>query len=81
MSMNITTELMRRAGKITLQFSFTDEELDLAVLGTTLALEYLEGIGNKYTLAITPLRQDLETFKSFQQARKRDKHVHDSTYL
>ena len=64
-----TESAMRKAGEITQQSFFTNTELDQAIDGTSLALAYLEGRGQGWSLAITPLRLELEQFQRYKALR------------
>jgi len=67
----MTVEQMHKGGEITQQMSFTDEELAQALKTTQLALAYLEGKGQGWSLAVVPLRHEVEQFERFVAARKR----------
>lgn len=69
--MQITTEEARRAGVISRQFAWTDEELALVISTTELTVAFLEGRGSEWHLALSPLRQELSQLKSFAAARQK----------
>jgi len=69
--MTITTNTMRQGGEYSNLLKFTDEELELAFHSTRFALAYLEGKGEKFFLALTHLRRELEVLAGFRRERKR----------
>lgn len=69
--MHITEKQARLAGETSRQFSLTDEELDIIIHMTILSIAFLEGKGTEWTLAVSPLRQELTTLRGFVRERKR----------
>lgn len=65
----MTVEKMAEAGKLLGNCSWTDEELDACLKGVKLALAFLEGGGQKWHLAIAPLRHEVECLTGFQESR------------
>jgi len=70
--MIITREEARRAGELTNQVSWTDRELKQVITFLKLGLAFLEGKGQRWHLAVSPLRTELEQFESFRRARQDD---------
>lgn len=68
--MKITAEEARHAGEISRCFAWTDTELALVVSVTELTVSFLEGKGERWSLAIVPLREELEQLKDIVRARK-----------
>lgn len=71
--MSAIVEEARFAGEMSRNFSWTDTELALVVSITEITVAFLEGKGQKWSLALIPLRQELEQLKGFVRARKRKK--------
>ena len=68
----MTTEQMRIAGSVYEKFTKTDDELQIAIQGTKLAIAFLLGKGEKWNLAPCPLYQELSELKSFVRSRQED---------
>lgn len=66
----MTIEEMRRGAEITCQLDMTDEELALAIKTNALALAYIEGKGERWGLAITPLKYEKECLERYAFYRK-----------
>ncbi|MBW2561413.1 MAG: hypothetical protein JRE40_11240 [Deltaproteobacteria bacterium] len=71
--MQITEAEARRAGEISQKFALSDKELALLVKSTKIVVAFLEGKGQGWSLALSPLRQELEKLEGFVRARKRDR--------
>jgi len=70
----ITEEEARHAGELTRKIDrWTDEDLALIIKTDKLVIAYLEGKGQGWQLALSPLWKELNVFKSFVVARKRDR--------
>lgn len=65
----MTSCKMRLAGNVSEQIEFSDEDLALAIEGTKLTLEFLEGKGIRWHLAISKLRLELNMFEGYQFQR------------
>lgn len=68
--MRITLDEAKRAGEISRSFEWTDKELALVVSVTELTVSFLEGKGERWSLAIVPLREELEQLKDIVRTRK-----------
>lgn len=65
----MTEDQMLKAGTITQQLTYSNEDLLLALKGTRLALAYLRGKGSNWGLAINPLIEEEEQLKNFARYR------------
>jgi len=70
--MSILVEEARLAGEKSVQLSCTDIELLLVISITEMVIAFLEGKGQRWSLAISPLREELEQLNGFVDARKRN---------
>jgi hypothetical protein len=66
----MTVDQMRKAGEITNQNYFSDEELAQAIEGLTLTLAFLEGKGPNWALATNPIRRELGALEQMLDNRK-----------
>ena len=64
-------ELMEKAGTLADNMSLTDEELDLLTEATELVVLFLEGRSQTWSLALSPLRQELSMLKEYKRSRQR----------
>lgn len=75
--MRINEDEFNRAGKLSQNFSWTDEELKLITTATRLTLAFLSGKGQEWHLATVPLLHNLNQFEGFMAARKRNGGNHE----
>ena len=68
--MIINEEEARKAGELTNQMSWTDEELKQVICFEKLVVAFLKGKGLKWHLARMPLSAELDQFRDFVEARK-----------
>jgi hypothetical protein len=71
--MRVTSETMRRAGEIMDQIAFSDAELNDVIYSGLKPRSFLtqpERERRPYFLITSPLRQELERFISYKEARK-----------
>lgn len=69
-TMHITEEDMRRAGRTFKKCAYDDEELALMIKAHKLTVAFLEGLGQGWELALSPLRRELETLEHLQTIRR-----------
>lgn len=62
---------MFKAGQISTQMQFTDDELALVIKGMSMTLAFLRGKGFSWELASRPLARELDQLQSYREGRKR----------
>jgi len=67
----ITEKDAKKAGELTNELQWTDDELKQVIKFIRIVVAFLEGKGPRWSLATSPLRKELEIFKGFVEARKR----------
>lgn len=68
----MNAEKMTEAGKQLSNFSYTDDELQNCLNGARLALAFLHGAGEKWALATSPLRYEVDRLCGFQKERQKN---------
>lgn len=74
--MRITEKDMRRAGEIDRKGEWNDEELCLMIEAGKLVLAYLEGMGETWALAASPIRRSVDQYERFADSRRRGNRTH-----
>lgn len=69
--MKIDIQEAKHAGSIFNQLSWSDKELSSLIATTEIVIGFLAARGSRWSLALSPLRQDLENLERCADARKR----------
>lgn len=61
---------MESCGQLLTNFTWTDKELERAILSTSIVHQYLSGRGERFGLVIDKLEDELESLKRYAQSRE-----------